>query len=489
MNSPARRRLAPRLLLTALAAVGGGATSASWAQAVSNPSASSKDPRRLLLPLPAEEDWGFLANSSSRVDSLDALKYIPLGAPRSYLSLGGEARAFGESIRNEGFGQYEGTHTYLEQRYVLHADLHPNANWRAFLSVQSEWIGKRPDGPRPTVDKNRLDWLEGFAEWRSTEADPVLRAPRFVVRVGRQQMDFGAGRLFSSREGPTGEGPNVLQPFDGVRGIWREHSWRVDVFGARPIENRPGSFDDRHFPHQSTWGAYAAQGGPPGTPGPGLDFYYVRTNRPDAAFFGGVADERRNTLGARTYLRGAPYDYDVETFYQFGSFGTRAIRAWAFAAEAGYTVQGTPWAPRLGARAGINSGGGDASTLRGAYVPFPRGVYFGNLSAIGPTNTGGVEGLLSLHPLSTVTATASVFYFWRQTVSDGVYGLPGYPLVPPTNAKRYVGYQPALTIAWQATGHISLNAAYESFQRGSFLRAVPGTRNISYGAAWATFLF
>ena len=447
------------------------------------------DPRRLLLPTPAEEDWSFLADPTARTDRLDALKYVPIGKGGAYASFGGEARVYLESFRNENFGRPPGGNTYPEFRGILHADLHPSPNLRFYVATQSAFIAGRAGGPRPSVDRDEFDLLEGFAEYHSTEFDQVLKGPAFTLRVGRQQLDFGAGRLLSSREGPVGEGPNVLQGFDGGRAIFRHEAWRLDLFAAKPTETRPGVFNDGWLQGQGVWGAYLAHGRPPGAPGLGEELFYIGTRRPNAPFFGGVANETRHSVGARVFQRGTPFAYDLEAIYQFGTFGSRDISAYGLTAEATYTFEKLPWTPQPGIRVGVNSGGANPDTLKTFYVPFPRGAYFGYLSAIGPENTSGIEGALSLHPTKTLTVTGGAFFFWRQSLDDGIYGLAGFPLLPPTNRERYVGAQPVFSASWRASPHLSLNAAYERFERGDFIKATPGTRSIDYLAAWATFRF
>ena len=447
------------------------------------------DPRRLLLPTPAEEDWSFLADPKARTETIDQLKYIPLSKPGSYLSVGGEARLFMESFRNQNFGQIRGADTYPEARLLLHADYHPSANFRFYLSTQSAFIGDRTDGPRPFVDRDQLDILEGFAEYHSTAFNDTLKGPAVTARIGRQQLDFGAGRLLSSREGPLGQGANVLQGFDGVRTIFRQNDWRLDGFATKPVGSRPGVLNDGWLKDQGAWGVYASRSGPPGSPIPGTDFYYIGTTRPDAVFSSGIADETRHSVGTRAFQQGTPFSYDLEAIYQFGDFGNRSISAWALTGEASYTFEKMTWSPQPGIRVGADSGGGKSGELRTFYVPFPRGAYFGNLSAIGPENTLGVEGVLAMHPTRTLTLKAGAYFFWRTSLNDGVYGLPGFPLAPPINRGRYIGYQPIFQASWEANPHLTINAAYETFQRGDFLKTPATNHSVDYFAAWATYRF
>ena len=459
-----------------------GVAGADTAQATAQPMSP-----RMLLPLPEEEDWSFLDDRKQRTDLFDPVKRVRLGKG-VFLSLGGEAREFLESITNEGFVR-PGTNTYHEERLLAHADLSLGENVRVFAETQTALIGARAGGPRPSVDRDAFDLLEGFVELKSRAIDATLHAPVFVARFGRQQLDFGGGRLVSSREGPFGDGPNALQAFDIARVIVRHSKLRVDLIGGWPVDVNPGVFDNRAGRGQTIAGAYAQYGGFFGDSKPHFDAYYFRTTRPNAAFFLAQGNERRDTLGLRAYRQNTAFDYDVEAFHQGGRVGAKSIDAWGFDIEGGYTFAHAPWSPRIGARLGANSGGGNATTARNAYVPFPRGVYFGQLGAIGPENTGGVQPNLTLKPAKSLTLSGGVFFFWRRSLADGIYGLPGFPLLPPANAQRFIGYQPEIVADWQAARHVVIGAAYDSFEKGDFLNATPGARAIRYANLFATFRF
>ena len=84
--------------------------------------------------------------------------------------------------------------------------------------------------------------------------------------------------------------------------------------------------------------------------------YYLGYDRPDARFVQGVADEQRHSLGSRVFGKHGAWDYNVECTFQFGSFGSGDILAWALASDAGYTFQDLTMTPRLGLNAHVIAG-------------------------------------------------------------------------------------------------------------------------------------
>jgi hypothetical protein len=76
----------------------------------------------------------------------------------------------------------------------------------------------------------------------------------------------------------------------------------------------------------------------------------------------GTAQEVRQSLGARISrpiaTEHSGWDYDNEGLWQFGTFGSRNIRAWTIATETGYRFPTVPSKPRFSVKADISSGGG-----------------------------------------------------------------------------------------------------------------------------------
>ncbi len=110
-----------------------------------------------------QEDWSALADPALRTEPLDDLKYIPLGSgePQRYLSFGATLRERFESNSAPALGG--GADAYLLQRLLLHADLHLDANWRAFIQFEdARAFDKTSVGP---ADQNRADLRLAFVEY------------------------------------------------------------------------------------------------------------------------------------------------------------------------------------------------------------------------------------------------------------------------------------------------------------------------------------
>jgi len=70
--------------------------------------------------------------------------------------------------------------------------------------------------------------------------------------------------------------------------------------------------------------------------------------------------------------------------YQFGSFGSGDISAWAAASHTGYTFSTLLFAPRLALKADVASGDGNLQNKKpGTFnALFPRGSYFSETDLI-----------------------------------------------------------------------------------------------------------
>src|SRR5271156_2122483 len=335
------------------------------------------NPDRSYQLLREDEDWRFLSNPALRQDLWDPLKYIRLRRGRDdwYLTMGGEAREGWEQIGNDNWGQSPFWNGYLNERYMPYFDLHYGKHVRTFVELKSGLNSWRYGGPRP-IDEKKLDFQAAFLEVGTSGSKNSIQ-----LRVGRQELEYGSGRLIDLREGP-----NVRLSFDGFMVKSKNGSWNVDGFALRPDEDNPGFFDNAPNHAIGFWGVYATGQ----LPHPlSVEGYYLGLDRKQATFERGTADELRHSLGARISRPIATerpgWDFDYEALWQFGSFGSANIRAWTLASETGYRISTAPLKPRFSAKADISSGDHPNTNSLGTFNPlFPKGNYFGVIATAGP---------------------------------------------------------------------------------------------------------
>ena len=453
--------------------------------AQSQQSADSPVPDRSFKLLSEGEDWSFLRDPTLRQDFWDPIKYIRLrkGSDDWYLTIGGEAREVWEQIGNDNWGQQPFMNGYFNERYMVHFDVHYGNHVRTFVELKSGLNSYRIGGPRP-IDEKKLDFQAGFLEVGTSAG-----ANSVALRVGRQELEYGSGRLIDVREGP-----NVRLSFDGFMVKSKIDVWHIDGFAVRPDLDNPGFFDNAPNHAIGFWGVYATR---PLLRKVSLEMYYLGLDRKQATFERGTAREVRHTLGARISRPVATerpgWDFDYEGLWQFGTFGSANIQAWTVASETGYRFPTVRLKPRFSVKADISSGDHPNSSTLGTFNPlFPKGNYFGVLATTGP----GPINFIDVHPhVETafphdVTVSFDWIVQWRESLDDGVYAVPGFLIRAADGSRaRFVGHRPGTEIRWQASRHLWFQADYGIFYAGKFLKQTQPGRNLNYWAFWAGYKF
>src|SRR5205814_2112629 len=140
-----------------------------------------------------------------------------------YLSVGGEIRYKYENYENPGFGtDPKSPSGYVLQRYLLHTDWHIGNHFRLFAHLQSGLEQGRYGGPRLT-DEDTADLHQLFSD--ITNSSQNLR-----LRVGRQEIEFGAGHLIGDSEGL-----NIRRAFDGFRLTFKRGQWMFNSTLTHPV--------------------------------------------------------------------------------------------------------------------------------------------------------------------------------------------------------------------------------------------------------------
>jgi hypothetical protein len=423
-------------------------------------SAEAQDtPQRVYRPNAADEDWTFLKNAP-KSDRWDPVKYIELGPEDWSLSLSGEVR-----FRPEGFRVHpvadgsSRSDNYFLQRYLFGADARFGKRVRVFGELQSGVINGQLRSPRPT-DRNSVDLHQAFVEVRQ----PLPRSQLTLV-VGRQELEIGSSRLISASPGL-----NVKRSFDGAAVFFRAASWRVAAVAAQLVGLSPGVFDDRPDHSQLFWGVAAGKSGL-AMERSQLGGYYLGVDRDLSLYVQGRGPERRHTFGANWNGGGGGFDLNYDAIFQWGSFNGASIAATAFATETGYRLP-VRWAPRVSLRTDFATGDDDASdpSLQSFNPLFPGNAYSGAVGLFGPTNLTDVTPAITLSPVRRFTLGFEAPSYWRTSRADGIYATDLRVLVrPEAGSGKYIGTNPGIIAAWQATPHLQLQGAITRFLAGDFL--------------------
>lgn len=408
------------------------------------------------------EDYYYLRNDTTG-HWYNHIKYVPLfNKDHFYLSFGGEARyeyaaSFHEDWEKDGMN-YNGL---VMQRYNLHADLHLGPHIRVFAQMSSA-LESFSKVPSPPVNKDELNVQNLFVDvtlktWKDKQR-------KLVARAGRQELDYGTGRLISVREGT-----NVRKYFTGGKVMYNAPRFGVDAFFMMDDEVNPGVFDNHTIREANLWGAYSYII----LPGQGnFDIYYLGHRKDNARFEEGVAEELRHTAAVRYWKYGGGFIYNLEAAYQFGTFGGGRINAWTTAIDIGYMFEHARFRPTIALRNDYISGDktpGDGK-LQTFNPLYPKGGYFGFNPRIGPSN------LIDLHPYGSLTFSdkfsmqADVVFNWRYSTGDGIYRPSGsFNLAGAGSDQRYIGTAYLLSADYAFSKFIKLSCGMQYFETGAFI--------------------
>jgi hypothetical protein len=427
-----------------------------------------------------DEDVRYLATPACRTRVAAGLKFIPLNGDKEnyYLSLGGWIRERGEFVSNPNWSNVPAGNTYLLQRYFLHGDLHLGERFRVFGELASSLEDGRNGGPRPGLDEEKMYVHQGFV-------DVGLRRSRddsLTLRAGRQEVQLGSANLVSTRDGR-----NIRRSLDGARLTWKKADWTVDLMALKPVLNKPGYFDNPTDGNSTFWAAYAVH--PLRLlPHGNIDLYYMGLANDSVPFDGkGTGRERRHTIGTRLWGETEHWDYNDEFTFQWGSFGSHAIRAWAVSTEQGYRIEHAPLSPRVGIRAVAFSGDQNPSrhTLGTFNSIYEQGPYFSYAELFARRNLVALQPSVTLRLQKAVSLTLNPAFFWRESTRDGLYSVGNPVIVSGLRSKaRYVGTQASAQLRWQITRSLAWFTEYGHFFPGDFItQSTPG-KKINYWTGW-----
>lgn len=398
-------------------------------------------------------------------------------AGRAALAFGASARLRGEGWSNFAFGApasppagvaYDQAYGLL--RVMAHARLDVAERFTLFLQAKSALTTGRelPGGDRP-VDEDQLDVQQAWAQVRL----PV-GGWRFALSAGREDLAFGRERLV----GPL-DWVNSRRTFQGASLIASGAAGTARLFWARPVQVRQETWNIADST-RTLFGLYLSRE----RARYGIDAYWLGAHTDIARFNSTTAADRRSTIGARAYSRGAArrggFDVEVEAAYQFGEFGTSDVAALMVGSQAG-------WRPTVASRIyiGADYGSGDDSTagkLGTFHQLYPTGHAF-----LGFADVHGRQNTLDLSAGGSVvvrkaTVLVDVHHFTRASARDALYGVDGSQSRAAGNGlSTNVGTELDLTLRYPLRPDLPFAAGYSLYLPGTFLEQSGTSETLHFG--------
>lgn len=414
------------------------------------------------------EDWSRPAKPDAPLTA--RMKHIPLGSDDVYLTLGGGLRLYYTNWNHSVLGQRakDGDRP-MQSRARLYADLHATRYVRAFIELGDN----REYGERFTTGPNvdRFDIQQAFVDLTV----PLGKAGQITVRPGRYEMPLGNGKLMGVREGL-----NMRLSYQGFRATYiLPGKISVDAFSVRPVNIKPGTFDDGPN-HTSTYqGIYVSA--PSVLAGFTGDLYFYEVNRGTATLAIGTGADTRQNWGARIARKGKHIDIDLEGNLQRGHFAGQTIDAFGVMLDAGYTLTEQPWTPRLGVRANVFSGDGAAKDGKAGtfWAASPRLPLISEAAFFALSNLMDVYPMVTIKPRKDVALTVGPDFLWRNASADGIYVGPAGGSFKAYGGSRAIGTDLNLEATWQATKSLQFRL-YETYFTGSGSFKADGGKNGNY---------
>jgi len=263
--------------------------------------------------------------------------------------------------------------------------------------------------------------------------------------------------------------------------------WTVDLLALKEVLNNSGYFDDPPSHSNSFWSVYAVH---PFRflPRGNVDLYYMGQDNKSVAFDGkGTGREQRETIGTRLWGTTDHWDYNNELTFQWGSFRSNNIRAWAVSTDTGYRIESRPLKPRFALRAVAFSGNQNPSnrTVGTFNSIYEKGPYFSYAELFARRNLIALQPSAELSLRKSVSLTFNPAFFWRESTSDGLYSVGNAVIVSGLKSNaRYVATQASAQLKWSMTRNLTWFTEFGHFFPGEFIKQATPGRPLNYWTGW-----
>ncbi|MEM9286493.1 MAG: alginate export family protein [Pseudomonadota bacterium] len=407
--------------------------------------------------LPQDEDWRI---RGADVPPLKSRRLTPNGSITT--SVGLDARLHFEHFQNEAFGNIPDRDVSIFLLATPWASATFNDRVRIYSALKHASVQGR-NGPKPGAISDSLDLHQGFLEVAAGDALGQSRND-LLIRVGRQELHYGAGRVLAIRAGRF-----IRDDYDGMMVRYRRGSWVTDAFGFVGVEDGDGSFDNHTDDSVSFSGVYSSGG----IRGINLDLYGLSWRRDDVPTSAGPSEIIRHYTGARAYGQAFEHwSWDIEGTVQSGSVDAtdEEIRGFQVGGRLTRSLLNVPGSPRPTIEF-LHSTGDDDPTdgqVTSFLVPAASGLVYEDVTQpLGPGNLTWAKVSVPFQIGGRLRVTPYVHAFWRAERADALYTLFNTELLPGnTGDGNFVGVDSGFTARFSLTESLVLIAYGGHFDAG-----------------------
>ncbi|MBK9386353.1 MAG: alginate export family protein [Planctomycetes bacterium] len=408
---------------------------------------------------------------------LAAMPQVKTAAPFPKVTLGGQLRWRAESRNGYDFGSGTAipSNHFVEQRARLHADVDFSELLRAFVQIQDTRLwGEEVNTVDDSADGG--DFHQAFLDFKKLfDAEDTLR-------IGRQEISYGAQRLVSALEWT-----NQARAFDGARWMGELGAAHAEVFATQLATARDAAGDVSGSEFGGTyWTLHPIEDAKKDA----LDLYLLYLH--DAERYQG---QERGTAGARYEIltKGGLY-FEAEGALQFGNATTGTAGApersldipfgevFAYVVRAGYRMDEADWKP--GITFEWNHASGDEDPADGTNerfnTLFPLAhAHNGMIDLTFWENTRNAALRFNASPSDQLDLFLDGWWFWVDEDADAVRG-PNFNIPGLAGSANFVGTEIDALARWRPTAGLSLEAGYAVLFPGEHVKDVLGDDELAH---------
>ena len=325
--------------------------------------------------------------------------------------------------------------------------------------------------PGTSVD-DPFDWRQGWVEIGQAEG------PGMRLRIGRQDMTLGSGRLVGS-----GDWTNVTKTFNVARATVTQAGFKVDLLAGSVVAVDTTRMD-RAKPGEHFYGTYMTLSKV--LKGATFEPYaFLKTAHSVKSKDGKTGNTDTVYLGGRLAGK-APgaLDYSVEAVKEVGMYADDAINALGFVGGGGWTIPSAPWSVRLNSDYSFATGDSGATDGHHQSFDYLYGPQNPTASLTGQFSWKNIKDWragVDFNPFQKLTAKVAFRDYWLATVKDSLYNSSGVKTV--TNAKAtstHVGEGVDAQLVYSFNAKTSIGFGAANLAPGSYLAQSKKTTGFIY---------